>query len=694
MGDHEIADDDVAGSSHSADDELTGSGVNAAIYAVLCDPEPVLVLRTTPDGDHVIQTGNGPMLRTLQLSSAELAGRSPTEVIVDAGPLLVDPVDLAHRRVSLRTVDGRRHWYQLTAWSISDDLVVWRLTPDELDLLDGRLGSVVNALVEHAITIDRRGRVLSATDGWTSMLTDRMVEIDDLVAWLGENGEEQSLADAHRALREVLSGRSSIRHLDLMVGDHWTALTISGVPGNDRVAAVISGVDVTDRKRAEADLTERMLTDSLTSLPNRTLTLDRLHHALTHNERGEEGVAALFVDLDDFGSLNTRLGHLRADDLLADVARTIRRAVRPSDTVGRWGGDEFVVVAERLHSEDEAVSIANRILAQLRMATTERLGSPMGASIGISYSSEGFTTAREMLQDADTAMYAAKAAGRGRVEVFTARDRERELGRLAFTKQLRQGVNANELLLEYQPQVDLVTGRVIGLEALVRWERPNGEVLAAGEFLDSGARDDTTALVDRWVIGEACRQLAEWQRSGYRVLLSANVSVHDLADPGFLELLDDLIAESGVDASGLMLELTEDALLDRHSALVAVPELVRRGVRIALDDFGAGYGPLTTLGSAPIDTIKLDAGLIAELDQGRNADAVVRGLIRMAAELGIEVVAKGVERQRQLVELRRISCPMAQGHLLGYPATGAELPHLHQPNVAVTALDHLQAAAG
>ncbi|MEM9036244.1 MAG: EAL domain-containing protein [Actinomycetota bacterium] len=677
-----------------AEDEVGMPGRRAAVAAVLSDPEPVLVVRATDTGGHVIHAGNEPMLRTLQLAPAELEGRDPTDVVVDAGPLLVDPAGHAERRVSLRTADGRQHWYRLTAWSISDELVVWRLTPDELDLLDGRLGSVVNALVEHAITVDRSGRVLSGTDGWTSMFTDRVVEIDDLLAWLGEHGEELSLADAHRALGDVLSGRATIRHLDMSVGDHWTAITISGVPGSDRVAAVISAVDVTDRKRAEADLTERMLTDSLTALPNRTLTLDRLHHALTHNDRAEEGVAAMFVDLDDFGSLNTRLGHLRADDLLADVARTIRRAVRPSDTVGRWGGDEFVVVAERLHSVDEATSIANRILAQLRTATTERIGSPIGASIGISYSSDGFTTAREMLQDADTAMYAAKAAGRARVEVFTARDRERELGRLAFSKQLRLGVNADELFLEYQPQIDLVTGRIIAVEALVRWRRPSGEILRAKEFLDSGAGDETVNLVDRWVIQHACQQLATWQRAGNRVLLSVNVSVRDLADPGFLELLDDVVAESGVDATGLMLELTEDALLDRHSALVAVPELVRRGVRIALDDFGAGYGPLTTLGTAPVDTIKLDGNLIAELDRGRGADAVVRGLIRMAAELGIEVVAKGVERQRQLVELRRISCPMAQGHLLGQPVGIDDLPRFHEPNVAVTALDHLQAAAG
>lgn len=665
---------------------------DAAVAAVLHDPEPVLVLREH-DGDAVIVGANDAMLAALRVDVGRLVGRSPAEVVLDAGPLLTAPDGPAQRRVSLRTLDGRRHWHRLSAWSIDDGLVVWRLVPDDLDLLAGRLGSVVSALVEQAVTVDRHGRVLSGTDGWTTMFTDRVVDIDDLLGWLAEQAEEPTLADAHQALDDVLTDRAAVRRLDLGRGDRWTAVTIAGVLSTDRVAAVLSAVDVTDRKRTEAVLTERMLTDSLTSLPNRTLTLDRLHHALAHNDRAEEGVAVMFVDLDGFGDLNTRLGHLVADDLLAEVAHTLRRTVRPSDTVGRWGGDEFVIVAERLHTVDEATSIAGRVLRQLELASTDHTSVPLTASVGISYSSDPSTTAREMLQDADTAMYAAKAAGRGCIEVFTAGDRVRQQGQLAFAQRLRRGIAEAELFLEYQPQVDLVTGRIIAVEALVRWRRGPGEVLTASEFLDPGAKGETIALVDRWVLAAATAQLAEWQRRGNRVLVSVNVATRDLADPGLLEQLDDALAASAADPTGLMVEVTEDALVDPHVALGILPELSERGVRIALDDFGAGLGPMTSLGTAPVDAIKLHTGLVARLDGSGSTAAVVRGLVRMAAELGIEVIAKGVERQSQLVELRRISCPMAQGNLIAAPATADRLGSLHEPSIAVSALDHLQAAA-
>ena len=671
-------------------------GSPPALLALRDDPDPVAVLRRGAGGPKVAYV-NPALLVVTGLGADALVGRAPSVLLVDGDQLDLDPTAVHGTSVDLRDADDRRHRCRISAWDLGDQLVAWRLSPSDLDLTDRNLGPLIGALVDHAVAVDRRGRVLTGTHGWTAAFSDRSTPIDDLLLWLEAHGAvDPRYIDAHHALRDVLHHHSPARSVDLPTAvDRWLSVTITAIDSDDSVAAMISIIDVTERKRRESDLAERMLTDALTSLPNRSLTLDRLHHALTHNPRAHEGVAVLFVDLDGFGDVNDRLGHLAADELLADVARTLRHAVRPSDTVGRWGGDEFVIVAERLHHIDETIPIANRIIRHLRQLGTVRHGANISASIGVSYSTDGSDGARELLKDADTAMFAAKARGGGQVEIFTAEDRERERLRLGAAQELRRGILADQLTLDFQPQADLLTGRILGMEALVRWRRSDGALLHPGEFLAMTSQDDTVSLVDRWVLKVACEQLAAWRAAGHRVLLSINLSPRELSDPSFVDRLDEALLTTGADATALTVEITEEALLDRDVALVRLPEIARRGVRIALDDFGAGYGPLSSLGTAGIDIIKLDPSLIEAIDEPTGSYAVVRGLIRMAAELGIEVVAEGVERTTQLVELRRISCPMVQGYLLGRPAPVEQAPPLDAAVPAIVELnEHLTAVGG
>jgi diguanylate cyclase (GGDEF)-like protein len=680
----------------STTDDLAAAGGPPALSALRQDPDPVAVLRRGA-GSPKIAYVNPALLAVTALAAEHLVGRAPAALLSDADDLDVDPATIHGTSVTLRDVNGRRHRCRVSAWHLDADLVALRLAPRDLDLTDQDVGPLIGALVNQAVAIDRNGRVLTGTPDWSAAFAERPAEIDDLLLWLEERGaQDPRYIDAHHALRDVLHRHSAVRAVDLPTPDErWLAVTMTGIENAGNVAAMISIIDVTDRKRRESDLAERMLTDPLTSLPNRSLTLDRLHHALTHNPRAHEGVAVLFVDLDGFGDVNDRLGHLAADELLADVARTLRHAVRPSDTVGRWGGDEFVVVCERLHHLDETIPIANRIIRHLRQLGTVRHGVNISASIGISYSTDGSAGARELLQDADTAMYAAKARGGSEVEVFTAEDRERERLRLGAAQELRRGILADQLTLEFQPQADLLTGRILSMEALVRWRRPDGTLLLPGEFLSMTNQDDTISLVDRWVLKSACEQLATWRTEGHRVLLSVNLSTRELGDAGFLDRLDEALLTTGADPTALTIEITEDALLDRDIALVHLPEVSRRGVRVALDDFGAGYGPLSSLGTANIDIIKLDPSLIEAIDEPTGSYAVVRGLIRMAAELGIEVVAEGVERRSQLVELRRIACPMVQGYLLGRPAPCDSTPALDAQLPAIVDLnENLSAVAG
>lgn len=671
-------------------------GAPPVALALHDDPDPVAVLRRSAGGPKLAYV-NPALLAVTGLQAETLVGHAPAVLLAEVDQPEIEPAVLHGTTVDLRDVTGRRHRCRVSAWALDDDHVAWRLAPSDLDLTDRNFGPLIGALVSHAVALDRHGRVLTGTPDWTAAFTELAGPIDDLLLWLEAHGSlDPRYIDAHHALRDVLHGHSPARSVDLPTpGDRWLSVTITGVDGDDSVAAMVSIIDVTDRKRRESDLAERMLTDALTSLPNRSLTLDRLHHALTHNPRAHEGVAVLFVDLDGFGEVNDRFGHLAADELLVDVARTLRHAVRPSDTVGRWGGDEFVVIAERLHHLDETIPIANRIIRHLRQLGNVRHGVNIGASIGISYSTDGSDGARELLQDADAAMYTAKARGGGQVEVFTAADRERERLRLGAAQELRRGILADQLTLEFQPQADLLTGRVLSMEALVRWRRADGTLLHPDEFLSMTNQDDTVSLVDRWVLNAACEQLAAWQSAGHRILLSINVSTRELADPSFIERLDDALTATGVDPAALTIEITEEALLERDISLVRLPEISRRGVRVALDDFGAGYGPLSSLGTADIDIIKLDPSLIEAIDEPTGSYAVVRGLIRMAAELGIEVVAEGVERRSQLVELRRISCPMVQGFLLARPAPLDELAALDAPLAPIVDLnENLNAVGG
>ena len=671
-------------------------GAPPAVLALRDDPDPVAVLRRS-EGGAKLSYINPALLTVTGLSAEVLVGRAPAALLAGADLPDIDPAGVHGTTVDLRDATGRRHRCRVSAWALDDDHVAWRLAPSDLDLTDQDFGPLIGALVSHAVALDRNGRVLTGTPDWTTAFTDRNAPIEDLLLWLEAHGAlDPRYIDAHHALRDVLHRHSPARSVDLPTpGDRWLSVTITGIEGGDSVAAMVSIIDVTDRKRRESDLAERMLTDALTSLPNRSLTLDRLHHALTHNPRAHEGVAVLFVDLDGFGDVNDRLGHLAADELLVDVARTLRHAVRPSDTVGRWGGDEFVVIAERLHHLDETVPIANRIIRHLRQLGTVRHGVNISASVGISYSTDGSDGARELLQDADQAMFTAKARGGGQVEVFTAADRERERLRLGAAQELRRGILADQLTLEFQPQADLLTGRVLSMEALVRWRRADGTLLHPDEFLSMTNQDDTISLVDQWVLRAACEQLAAWRSSGHRILLSINLSTRELADPAFVDRLDEVLLATGVDPASLTIEITEEALLDRDVALVRLPEISRRGVRVALDDFGAGYGPLSSLGTAEIDIIKLDPSLIEAIDEPTGSYAVVRGLIRMAAELGIEVVAEGVERRSQLVELRRISCPMVQGYLLAHPAPIEQISPLDTPVGPIVELnENLNAVGG
>jgi diguanylate cyclase (GGDEF)-like protein/PAS domain S-box-containing protein len=420
-----------------------------------------------------------------------------------------------------------------------------------------------------------------------------------------------------------------------------------------------------DRLDAEAELRRRALEDPLTGLANRALLHGQLERALHAAARRDGQVAVLLLDLDRFKYLNDTLGHSTGDELLRAVSERLSAEVRDEDVVARLGGDEFVVVCAEPAGDSAIAEVAQRVvdvLAQpFSLGERELFAS---ASVGVAVGGAG-ADAEGLLRDADAAMYRAKEQGGGRYEVFDAELRARLVARMATEAALRRALERDELEVHYQPIADLTTGRYMVFEALVRWHHPERGLISPGEFVPIAEETDLIGPIGRWVLEAACRQAAEWNAGDAMVGVSVNVSPRQVTSelPGQVrQVLDD----TGLHPRLLALELTESLLLEPGTADVLI-ELRLMGVRLALDDFGAGYSSLSYLQSYPIDVVKLDRGFVASLDESQASAAVVRAAIDMAGALGLRVVAEGVEREQQLARLVELGCDFAQGYLFSRP---------------------------
>jgi diguanylate cyclase (GGDEF)-like protein/PAS domain S-box-containing protein len=430
--------------------------------------------------------------------------------------------------------------------------------------------------------------------------------------------------------------------------------------------------DVTMRKRFEDELAHRALHDPLTGMPNRALFLDRLSHALLRLARHPGQIAVLFIDLDRFKLVNDGMGHSVGDKVLVDAAARLREAVRTEDTVARFGGDEFTILCEDA-DEAEVSRVAQRVLAAFTQPFEhEGREFHLGVSVGIRINDHAFASRDALLRDADVALYAAKAHGRGRFEVFDAQARRLGVDLLASEQALRLALRHGELRLHYQPEVDLTTGRIIAVEALVRWEHPERGLVAPGEFIPVAEESGLIIAVGEWVLREACAQLAAWREAGavdedFRV--AVNVSGRQLSHAGLPETVVAALSAARLEPGALCLEVTESAIIeDTAVALANLDALKRQGVFIALDDFGVGFSSLSHIRELPpVDLIKIDRSFIAGLGRNKSDGAVVTAVLSLAANLGLISVAEGVECEEQLEALRRLGCDVGQGFHLGRP---------------------------
>ncbi len=429
--------------------------------------------------------------------------------------------------------------------------------------------------------------------------------------------------------------------------------------------------DAIERHGADEALRYRVLHDSLTGLPNRPSFVASLSEALKRGLVSGSPVGILFLDLDHFKLINDSLGHHAGDELLRAVAPRLRAHLRPGDTVARFGGDEFGVLVDRLADEEEAVAIADRV------ATAFAEPFAIGAVDHIVSASLGIAVARPtasepadpdmLIRDADAAMYRAKERGRSRCELFDAEMRARALRRLEVERELRLGLERDELNLNYQPVVCLANGRITGLEALVRWEHPERGELDPPEFIPVAEESGLIEPIGRWVQESACRQILEWhrQRPDQRPLdVSVNLSARQVAHGDLASSVAEVLARTGLDPVHLRLEITESVLVEESaSARATLEALSELGVRLVLDDFGTGYSSLAYLNRFPLHALKIDRSFVDALGVEQERTAIVEAIIGMARALSLEVIAEGVENEAQLSELNRLGCDYAQGHL-------------------------------
>jgi diguanylate cyclase (GGDEF)-like protein/PAS domain S-box-containing protein len=549
-----------------------------------------------------------------------------------------------------------------------------RVTPDEVNF-DGLFESAPDGMV----IVDTYGEILMINAQAERMFGYRRQELQ------GHQVEllvPERLRANHPARRAEFTQDSRPRPmgggLELYArrkdGSEFPAdISISQIETDKGVLISCAVRDITDRRQMERELTHLVLHDSLTGLPNRALLVDRLVQNLASSRRRRSQLAVLFLDIDHFKVINDSMGHAAGDDLLRKSAERITGAIRPGDTVARFGGDEFVVFCDDV-SVNVIEQIATRILAILSQPC--QIGDQevnIRASVGIAVA-EDDATPESLLRDSETAMYRAKKGRRGSFEIFNETLRSNSELQLAASTAMHGALERGEFTVLYQPVIDLTTGTMTSAEALLRWEHPERGQISPVEFIPVAEETGLVVPIGMWVFEQACQQLIRWRAVNPDMTVAVNLSVRQMADPEITRKIESVMVQTGVKPQSVCLELTETIFVDdvdrTGATLKALNEL---GVQLAMDDFGTGYSSLSYFKRFPFDAVKVDQQFVGGLGTDPHDSALVSAIIAMASSLGLEVIAEGVETRDQLIRLQQLSCRHAQGFYLARPMPADEI---------------------
>jgi diguanylate cyclase (GGDEF)-like protein/PAS domain S-box-containing protein len=482
---------------------------------------------------------------------------------------------------------------------------------------------------------------------------------------------EFNLVNSRGAAVPVLVGVSPLE----VDGDIQSCVTFTDLRGQKAQDSEISRLGAAQAERmadlqaAQEALTMQATHDALTGLPNRNLLVDRIAVALAEAKRSRRCTAVLFVDLDRFKQINDTQGHAAGDNVLRRVAEQLTSVVRPHDTVARLGGDEFVVLAANVESQGHAIDIGNRLVTELSHNGGDV--DHVGASIGISVSVGGRGTAEVLLNEADKAMYQAKARGRGRVEVFDAALGREVLQRSTAQRMLQSALDEHRVVVYYQPVIDFGTGRIVGFEALARIEEHDGSILPPLEFISVAEDSGLVVPLGTQVLEMACEEARRWEPTSSAdppLTIAVNLSARQFEPGDLTEVVESMLEHTGLDPESLHLELTETAIIDLRPDILNQLELIRDlGVQIGLDDFGTGYASLTHLRRLPLSFVKIDQTFVQGIGEDRSDERIVSAVVDLAANLGLRSIAEGVETIDQLRRLRELGCDQGQGYLFARP---------------------------